>query len=405
VQSTSLNATRSISFFLYVASEAHVLNVDLHEKPCFSEAKGSFALAPSPHGDSVESSGPNMADNLLLLDGDNSNPGSSLEKRNNVENRNGNGNNSREQEEPCILRFARRNRSRPANNAVRLAILPSKDASKPCTNETSKDMQPEEEKEKDKGDPKLASPVSNDKPGSPRKSETTLRTVQPEEVGTEREAGPTQMDVDAITEEAETPNIEKLSGKAEALTGPSGNEKEVVNMHADVSNLTNARCNDEITAPSALLNDDSTDRKGVPPSNSRCNDEIAADNGLIENEGSGTAMETHAEEMDSKVVQLGPSDLVEVQIKDDKEEDIMLEKPSNSEATAEVESKEDSRMAEPALDSVVVVPRPPESEVVAAAAGPTAEEAKVVLEHEDEILEKARIVEVFPSCPFLTFNY
>ncbi|PKA63353.1 E1A-binding protein p400 [Apostasia shenzhenica] len=49
-----------------------------------NEAKGSLALAASPHGDSVESSGqpggsvdrePNTADNLLLLDGDNSIPG------------------------------------------------------------------------------------------------------------------------------------------------------------------------------------------------------------------------------------------------------------------------------------------------------------------------------------------
>jgi hypothetical protein len=346
-----------------------------------------------------------MADNLLLLDGDNSNPGSGLEKNSSVQNRNGNGNNTREHEEPGILRFARRNRSRPASNAVRSAILPSKDASKPCIHETSKSMQPEEEKEGDKGDPKLASPVSNDKTGSPRKSEATLRTVQPEAVGTETEAGPTQMDVDSRGEEAETQNIEKLSEKAEALTGPVENEKEAVNMHADVSKVTNARCNDEITAPSTLLNNDSTDSKGVPPSNSRCNDEIAADNGLLENEGSGTAMENHAEELDSKVVQLGSNDLVEVQIKDEKEEEIRLEKPSDGEATAEVES-DDSHMAEPALNAVVVVPHPPVSEAVAAAAAaPTAEEAKVVQEeHEDEILEKARIIEVSPSCPFLAFN-
>ncbi|KAL5219751.1 hypothetical protein ABZP36_024464 [Zizania latifolia] len=52
------------------------------EQNVISEAKGSFALAASPHGDSVESSGKpgssscrdaNTADNLLLLDGDNSN--------------------------------------------------------------------------------------------------------------------------------------------------------------------------------------------------------------------------------------------------------------------------------------------------------------------------------------------
>lgn len=49
-----------------------------------SEAKGSFAFATSPHGDSVESSGKpgnslcregNTADNLMLLDGDTSNTG------------------------------------------------------------------------------------------------------------------------------------------------------------------------------------------------------------------------------------------------------------------------------------------------------------------------------------------
>jgi hypothetical protein len=50
----------------------------------YSEAKGSFAFAASPHGDSVESSGKpgssscrdaNTADNLMLLDGDTSNTG------------------------------------------------------------------------------------------------------------------------------------------------------------------------------------------------------------------------------------------------------------------------------------------------------------------------------------------
>lgn len=56
----------------------------LAEQYIISEAKSSFALAPSPHGDSVESSGrpggssgrePNIADNLLLFDGENSNIG------------------------------------------------------------------------------------------------------------------------------------------------------------------------------------------------------------------------------------------------------------------------------------------------------------------------------------------
>jgi len=54
------------------------------EQNVISEAKGSFAFAASPHGDSVESSGKpvnslcregNTADNLMLLDGDTSNLG------------------------------------------------------------------------------------------------------------------------------------------------------------------------------------------------------------------------------------------------------------------------------------------------------------------------------------------
>ncbi|KAJ1284029.1 hypothetical protein BS78_03G172500 [Paspalum vaginatum] len=54
------------------------------EQNVISEAKGSFAFAASPHGDSVESSGKpgnslcregNTADNLMLLDGDTSNIG------------------------------------------------------------------------------------------------------------------------------------------------------------------------------------------------------------------------------------------------------------------------------------------------------------------------------------------
>ncbi|KAL8117776.1 hypothetical protein AgCh_015610 [Apium graveolens] len=54
-----------------------------------SEAKGSFALADSPPGDSVESSGrpgvplayePNSADNLMLFDGENSIPTGEEEK-------------------------------------------------------------------------------------------------------------------------------------------------------------------------------------------------------------------------------------------------------------------------------------------------------------------------------------
>ncbi|KAH7679081.1 Nucleoplasmin ATPase protein [Dioscorea alata] len=62
-----------------ISLQSTSLTDQLAEHYVISEAKGSFALAPSPHGDSVESSGrpggsvsrePNTADNLLLLDGE-----------------------------------------------------------------------------------------------------------------------------------------------------------------------------------------------------------------------------------------------------------------------------------------------------------------------------------------------
>ncbi|PSR89682.1 Chromatin modification-related protein EAF1 B like, partial [Actinidia chinensis var. chinensis] len=61
------------------ATSVSVQSTSLIDQPLEHEAKGSFALATSPHGDSVESSGrpgdpticePNCADNLLLLDGE-----------------------------------------------------------------------------------------------------------------------------------------------------------------------------------------------------------------------------------------------------------------------------------------------------------------------------------------------
>jgi hypothetical protein len=61
-----------------------LIHLSLLNLSCCSEAKGSFAFAASPHGDSVESSGKpgnslcregNTADNLMLLDGDTSNIG------------------------------------------------------------------------------------------------------------------------------------------------------------------------------------------------------------------------------------------------------------------------------------------------------------------------------------------
>ncbi|KAK7293095.1 hypothetical protein RJT34_15956 [Clitoria ternatea] len=98
-----------------------------------SEAKGSFVLTASPHGDSVDSSArpgvpslsePNTADNLLLFDGENELPESEKRsqhsnKRNNIapseqSSRIGGSQNAKETEDSAIFRpYARRNRSRP----------------------------------------------------------------------------------------------------------------------------------------------------------------------------------------------------------------------------------------------------------------------------------------------------
>ncbi|XP_027336682.1 chromatin modification-related protein EAF1 B-like [Abrus precatorius] len=104
-----------------------------HEQFVTSEAKGSFALTASPHGDSVDSSvrpgaplasEPNTADNLLLFDGENELP--ETERRCLHSNRRNNNapseqssqidgsQNVRETEDSAIFRpYARRNRSRP----------------------------------------------------------------------------------------------------------------------------------------------------------------------------------------------------------------------------------------------------------------------------------------------------
>lgn len=94
----------------------------------FSEAKGSFVLTASPHGDSVDSSArpgapsisePNTADNLLLFDGENDLPEGEKRslhsnKRNNIAPSEQSSQNAKETEDSAIFRpYARRNRSRP----------------------------------------------------------------------------------------------------------------------------------------------------------------------------------------------------------------------------------------------------------------------------------------------------
>lgn len=105
----------------------------------FSEAKGSFALTASPHGDSVESSGrpggptvcePNSADNLLLFDGDNDLPEAERNslhpsRRNSIapseqSSQMDGTQNAKESEDSAIVRpYARRNRSRSNREGAR----------------------------------------------------------------------------------------------------------------------------------------------------------------------------------------------------------------------------------------------------------------------------------------------
>ncbi|XP_059594012.1 chromatin modification-related protein EAF1 B [Vitis vinifera] len=112
-----------------------------------SEAKGSFALTASPHGDSVESSGrpggptvcePNSADNLLLFDGENEIlDRNSLHpsRRNNIvpseqSSQVDGSQNAKESEDSAIFRpYARRNRSRSNRDGARSSsadIVPSR---------------------------------------------------------------------------------------------------------------------------------------------------------------------------------------------------------------------------------------------------------------------------------------
>ncbi|XP_022728005.1 chromatin modification-related protein EAF1 B-like isoform X2 [Durio zibethinus] len=104
-----------------------------------SEAKGSFALTASPHGDSVESSGrpgvpavcePNSADNLLLFDGENELPEGERKsvhprKRNTVvpseqSSQMDGTQNAKESEDSAIFRpYARRNRTKINRDGAR----------------------------------------------------------------------------------------------------------------------------------------------------------------------------------------------------------------------------------------------------------------------------------------------
>ncbi|XP_039032556.1 chromatin modification-related protein EAF1 B-like isoform X1 [Hibiscus syriacus] len=122
-----------------VSVQSTSLNDQQAEHVVISEAKGSFALTASPHGDSVESSGrpgipavcePNSADNLLLFDGENELPESERKfmhsrKRNTVvpseqSSQMDWAQNAKESEDSAIFRpYARRNRSKINRDGAR----------------------------------------------------------------------------------------------------------------------------------------------------------------------------------------------------------------------------------------------------------------------------------------------
>ncbi|XP_022771460.1 chromatin modification-related protein EAF1 B-like isoform X2 [Durio zibethinus] len=122
-----------------VSFQSTSLTDQLAENFVTSEAKGSFALTASPHGDSVESSGrpgvpavcePHSADNLLLFDGENELPEGErksmhLRRRNNVvpseqSSQMDGTQNAKESEDSAIFRpYARRNRSKINRDGAR----------------------------------------------------------------------------------------------------------------------------------------------------------------------------------------------------------------------------------------------------------------------------------------------
>ncbi|MQM16704.1 hypothetical protein Taro_049661 [Colocasia esculenta] len=160
------------------------------------DAKGSSALVASPHGDSVDSSirpgaalgrEPNTADNLLLIDGQNSNhDGTKNEMRSarrkpiasSEHSSKQDGSNVKESEESGVFRFgvksqayARRNRSRPSRDNAYLGSAHVASS----THGNNSSLFPSSVNSRDKKNPLLetqveenaVSSVSNSKPASP----------------------------------------------------------------------------------------------------------------------------------------------------------------------------------------------------------------------------------------------
>ncbi|KAL5977580.1 hypothetical protein ACLOJK_041478 [Asimina triloba] len=140
-----------LDFKLGSAKSISVQSTSLTDQHADHEAKGSFALTASPHGDSVDSSGrpgvpagrePNIADNLLLFDGENDTHDG--EKKSVQPTRRGKiasseqssqqdgSHNAKESEDSAIFRlgmknqaYARRNRTRSSRDASSTDLHPS----------------------------------------------------------------------------------------------------------------------------------------------------------------------------------------------------------------------------------------------------------------------------------------
>ncbi|KAJ0980848.1 hypothetical protein J5N97_009103 [Dioscorea zingiberensis] len=259
-----------------ISVQSTSLTDQLAEHYVISEAKGSFALAPSPHGDSVESSGrpggsvckePNTADNLLLLDGE------SLDGHINVKPSGKRGNavafersspldggyNVKESDDSVVFRlgvnsqaYARRNRSRSVRDTSnagstdlihggnRSSFVPSSRSNLKNVKGLSGEAQVEDH---------VAS-VSNSKPASPH-GNVVLRTSP--------SADQLDMEVDAIqTLQTSKEAIQDEPPKCVAEANPSLNVQRHDHDNQDVHGPTNQMLNGTTHSSNAIA------KKAVP---------------------------------------------------------------------------------------------------------------------------------------------
>ncbi|KAJ4969404.1 hypothetical protein NE237_016105 [Protea cynaroides] len=212
-----------LDFKLRPATSISVQSTSLTDQPAeqfvTSEAKGSFALAASPHGDSVESSGrpgapssrePNSGDNLLLFDGESyplegkRNSKHTL-RRNNISpsehsSRLDGNHKAKESEDSAMFRlvksqaYARRNRSRPSRESARACstdVVPPADgngsSSLPSARHGSRDAKGAVMEAKAQKD--TVSSISNSKSTGPNSSLVSKNVASNNQVDMELDAG------------------------------------------------------------------------------------------------------------------------------------------------------------------------------------------------------------------------